>query len=106
MVRHRLSRLDAMRAAVPGFLAQSEIIALRKTKKGEAPCDIRPMIYNLLVTPEGHLRAVLALCETATCKPDLLLQALSDYAGLPEKPRTLIARTQLYGKQFAPLETL
>ena len=49
---------------------------------------------------------MLALCETATCKPDLLLQALSDYAGLPEKPRTLIARTQLYGKQFAPLETL
>lgn len=101
-----LENADAMRAAVPGFLAQSEIIALRKTKKGEAPCDIRPMIYNLLVTPEGHLRAVLALCETATCKPDLLLQALSDYAGLPEKPRTLIARTQLYGKQFAPLETL
>ena len=56
-----LENADAMRAAVPGFLALSDIIALRKTKKGEAPCDIRPRIYNLLVTPEGHLRAVLAL---------------------------------------------
>lgn len=101
-----LEDADAMLAALPAFLQRQEIIVTRKTKKGEAPCDIRPMIYNLLVTPEGHLRAVLALCEEATCKPDLLLQALSEQAGLAQKPRTLIARTQLYGEQFVPLGQL
>ncbi len=101
-----LENAGIIRAAVPGFFGRQEIIATRKTKKGEAPCDIRPMIFNLLVTRDGHLRAVLSLCESATCKPDLLMQALSDYAGLPEKPRTLVARTQLYGDNFAPLETL
>ena len=98
---------EKLLSAVPDFMAQEQINAIRKTKSGEKPCDIRPMIYELRA--EGQkLYMVLALCEQATCKPDLLLQALADFCGLP-KPRALIERTWLLGEwsgQLVPLENL
>lgn len=98
---------DGLAEAIDKFLAQKEIPAIRKTKTGMKPCDIRPMIYGLSL--KGNtLTMVLALCEKATCKPDLLLSSLFEFAGT-ERPRALITRTQLLGEQdgaFAPLETL
>ncbi len=92
---------------VEKYLAQKEIPAVRKTKTGMKPCDLRPMIYGL--TLNGNtLSMVLALCEQATCKPDLLLSSLYEFAGT-ERPRALITRTQLLGEQggaLVPLETL
>jgi hypothetical protein len=71
------------------------------------PCDIRPMIYGL--TLNGNtLTMVLALCEKATCKPDLLLSSLFEFAGA-QRPRALITRARLLGERdggFAPLESL
>ena len=93
--------------AVARYLSQSEIPAVRKTKTGLKPCDLRPMIYALSLTGDT-LRFTLALCEKATCKPDLLLESLFSFAGLP-RPRALTTRTQLLGEQdgaFAPLEAL
>lgn len=92
---------------VGAFLAQKEIPAVRKTKSGMKPCDIRPMIYELAV--EGNtLSMTLALCEKATCKPDLLLSSLFEFAGM-ERPAALITRQQLLGGEapgFMPLEML
>lgn len=92
---------------VEKYLAQKEIPAVRKTKTGMKPCDLRPMIYGL--TLNGNtLTMVLALCESATCKPDLLLSSLFEFAGA-ERPRALITRTQLLGKKsgsLVPLESL
>ena len=93
--------------AVDAFLAQREIQAVRKTKTGLKPCDIRPMIYDLSLR-EDRLRMVLALCEKATCKPDLLLSSLFDFAQL-QRPRMLVTRLQLLGEDkgvFCPLENL
>ena len=92
---------------VEKYLAQKEIPAVRKTKTGMKPCDLRPMIYGL--TLNGNtLTMVLALCESATCKPDLLLSSLFEFAGA-ERPRSLITRTQLLGEKdgaLIPLESL
>ncbi len=92
---------------VAAFMAQQEISAIRKTKSGDKPCDIRPMIYDLAV--EGNtLSMTLALCEKATCKPDLLLSSLFTFAGM-ERPSALITRQQLLGGEdtnFMPLELL
>ena len=92
---------------VDKYLAQKEIPAIRKTKTGMKPCDLRPMIYGL--TLNGNtLTMVLALCESATCKPDLLLSSLFEFAGT-ERPRSLITRTQLLGEKdgaLVPLESL
>ena len=98
---------EGLGEAIEKFLAQKEIPAIRKTKTGMKPCDIRPMIYGLSLNGNS-LTMALALCEKATCKPDLLLSSLFAFAGL-ERPRMLITRTQLLGEQdgtFCPLENL
>ncbi len=98
---------EGFQETIDQFLAQKEIPAIRKTKTGMKPCDIRPMIYSLALNG-NTLSMVLALCEQATCKPDLLLSSLFAFAGV-ERPRALITRTQLLGEKdgaLAPLETL
>ena len=92
--------------AIPSFLQKDSIMALRKTKSGEKLTDIRPMIYDLKALDQETIACTLALCEAATCKPELLLDALSQAAGLEERPRVICARTQLYGRDFVPLELL
>ena len=98
---------DGLAEAVEKFLAQKEIPAIRKTKSGMKPCDIQPMIYDLKLTG-STLSMTLALCEKATCKPDLLLSSLFEFAGM-DRPRMLITRVQLLGGEendFKPLELL
>ena len=92
---------------VERYLSQKEIPAVRKTKTGMKPCDLRPMIYGLSLSG-NTLNMALALCESATCKPDLLLSSLFEFAGT-ERPRALITRTQLLGEKdgaLVPLESL
>jgi radical SAM-linked protein len=103
---------ETLAQAIPGFLKKSEIPAMRKTKSGEKPCDIRPMIYELrsLSADDGFvLTATLALREEATCKPDMLLNALSESCGLA-CPSYSLVRTCLLGRgpdgELMPLESL
>ena len=80
--------------AVDAFLKQEEIMVMRRTKSGEKLSDIRPMIHELAFV--GHkLYMTLALSEKATCKPDLLMSALCDFAKV-EKPHTMFTRLQLF----------
>jgi len=86
---------------IADFLVQEEIMALRKTKKSETMVNIRPMIHELTVTPDAKndqvvLMARVSFVETATLKPDLLLQSLCEHAGA-EMPRHEIRRTRLLG---------
>lgn len=97
-----LEEKEKFLAAVSGFMAKTSIPAMRKSKKGMVEIDIRPLIYNLIAR-EDHADAVLALAESGTCKPEILVQSLGEYAGL-QKPRCQIVRTGLLSAQFAPLE--
>lgn len=94
--------------AIPGFLAQESIMAMRKTKSGVKECDIRPWIYKLEME-ENHLHATLALTATTSCKPDVLLTALCAFAGC-EVPRMIVVRDRLLGDneqgELTPLELL
>ena len=90
--------------AIPAFLAQESIMALRKTKSGEKMIDIRPMIFDIEAQGDNKLCCTLALSEAATCKPDLLMEALCSHAGLESRPRTTITRLQMFGKDLVPLE--
>ncbi len=95
-------------ACLPDYLAQESIMTLRKTKSGMKETDIRPMIDELSCNG-GHLQAVLALSETATCKPDMLLSTLCEFASCPV-PRVTLTREGLLGEdetgRLVPLETL
>lgn len=95
-------------AAIPALLEKESVLAMRKTKRGLYECDIRPLIYELR-EEEGSIRAVLDLTESTSCKPDMLMSALSELAGC-EAPRTLVIRNGLLGRDekgmLQPLETL
>ena len=95
-------------AAIPAFLEQGSIMAMRKTKRGLNECDIRPLIHALR-EEDGAIRAVLTLMESTSCKPDMLVTALCGFTGC-EVPRALVIRNALLGEdeagQLQPLETL
>ena len=87
--------------AIPGFLNEEEIMALRKTKKSETMVNIRPMIHVLEAeynddTETAVVIARVSFVEAATLKPDLLMNSLAQYAGV-EVPKCDIRRTHLLG---------
>jgi radical SAM-linked protein len=99
---------DLWASRVQDYLAQDAIMTMRKTKSGMKEIDIRPLIHSL-ACENGHLHAVLALTETVTCKPDMLLSTLCEFAGC-EVPRVALIREGLLGEdaegQLVPLESL
>lgn len=71
----------AVISAIEGYMAEESVIALRKTKSGEKPADIRKMTASL--TADGFtVYARLMLTEQATVKPDLLLATLAERASV------------------------
>lgn len=82
--------------AAEEFLRRESVMAMRKTKSGEREVDIRPMALSL--EREGDvLSARLMLTEKDTLKPDLLVRALADIAGV-EVPEMRIHRRCLLGE--------
>ncbi len=89
----------AICAAVPGFLAEPSVMALRKTKSGEKMTDIRPWSVSVASkqTEVGYeIRSRLLLTEPATLKPDLLVKTLAELAGVAVPERVRYHRTQLW----------
>ena len=91
--------------ALPGMLAADALPAIRKTKTGEKPCDVRPMIYSAQALGPRTICATLSLCEQGTLKPDLFLSILAERAGA-EKPDAFVTRMQLYAMQDGSLTRL
>ena len=94
---------DAKKIAdsVPAFLEREEIMALRKTKRQETMVNIRPMLHELTAVVDESAQAVdmtlrVSFVEAATLKPELLLETLAAFAGVP-LPAHEIRRTRLLG---------
>lgn len=82
--------------AAEEFLRRESVMAMRKTKSGEREVDVRPMALSL--RREGDaLNARLMLTEKETLKPDLLVRALAEIAGV-EVPEVRIHRKCLLGE--------
>lgn len=86
---------------IDAFLVETQIMAIRKTKRSETEVNIRPMLHLL----EGEydeendratLKTRVSFVEAATLKPDVLLGALAQYADA-ELPVHEIRRTGLLG---------
>lgn len=129
MAEYRISLMGdsapAVATAIGGYMAESSVIALRKTKSGEKPADIRAMTVALkeektdvciglaaanqqrissatsLCSPKDDapvtLRATLMLTEKATLKPDLLIATLAQRADV-SMPSIQIHRLRLLGE--------
>lgn len=84
----RLDKTDASRnllEALPKFMALTEYTALRKTKSGEAPCNIRPFVLEMTGEETGEdvrIHCVLSSTPAGTLKPSLLMKCLGDTAGV------------------------
>ena len=95
-----------MAAAIPALLAAGSIEAVRKTKSGEKPCDIRPMIHALDAEEAGEsvvFTCRVSLTEQDTLKPLLLLETLAKQAGVPwdasDAAAVRLWRLRLYGEK-------
>lgn len=84
---------DAIIGEIDRYMQEESVIAMRKTKSGEKPADIRKMTAELRA--EGQVvYARLMLTEQATVKPDLLIKTLAERAGV-EAAEARIHRTAL-----------
>ena len=90
------------------FIKQSSIEILKKTKKSEMLVDIRPMIYKAYIDDDNTFFMKLATGSANNLKPELVMQAFSDYADFELKEFSLIVeRLEIYGMledKLIPLE--
>lgn len=87
---------QAIKAAIPDFLAAEEVLAMKKTKSGEKEINIRPLAISVEAVEDG-IDARLMLTEKDALKADLLVKALADRAGV-EPCDMRIHRKLLLGK--------
>lgn len=91
--------------AIPGFLAEEEVLAMKKSKSGEKQINIRPLALDLSAE-ENIIRARLMLTEKDALKADLLVKTLAERAGV-ELCDVRIHRETLLGRdaggQLKPL---
>ena len=98
---------------VEEFLAQPEIVILRKTKRSEKETDIRPWIYRMEAR-EDSIFLQLAAGSVHNLKPELVLEAFSGFLGQELAPfALLIHRLETYAdvgteeeRRLVPLEDL
>ena len=95
--------------AIPAMMAKDRIPAMRKTKTKLTEVDIKPLI--LRISAEGnHIHTTLILNEHESCKPQMLLEALKEQAGINGEVRMLVTREGLLGENeegaLTPLEKL
>lgn len=83
---------------IVSFFAQEEINVIKKTKKSELQVNIRPMIFDWSFSEEAKaLRLFVSAGSAANLKPELVLCALHEAAGLPYHPMQYqIHREDLY----------
>lgn len=81
---------------VEKFMAQSQILIVKATKKSEKEVDIKPMIYELKVQDDDLFMKV-ATGSVENLKPELVMQAFASFLGLePEDLTFLHHRLEVY----------
>lgn len=88
---------------LPSFLAQDEILAMKKTKKKTKEVDIRPDIFemkNISENGQGKIYLYLAAGSQKNLKPDVVMDSFYQFVGL-EFPKYKIQykRLELYRKE-------
>ncbi len=90
---------NAFAKAAEDFLAQEDVQAVRKSKRGEKLVNIRPMVHALSIMADAQgacAKMRVSLEEAATLKPELLIQTLATAIGA-DMPPLRMHRTALFG---------
>lgn len=96
----KLPLTDELKKIVEEFMAQEQIIVLKKTKKSEKEVDIKPMIYDLRAEDDG-IYMFLATGSEANLKPDLVMETILKFAGLSEETPVHYHRLDVYARNVA-----
>ncbi len=85
---------------IKNFLGEKEILAMKKTKKGEKEINIMDMIKSaeiISISPEtAELKLVISAGEMNSLKPDIVTKALEKNLGIDEFESTQIHRTKIF----------
>lgn len=83
---------------IEAFIAQPEIVVLKKTKRSEKEVDIKPMIYQISALDDG-IYMYLATGSEQNLKPDLVAEAFLKFAGEDSEATPVhIHRIDVYAK--------
>lgn len=96
IVRMDADTARAVSAAIPAFLGETQVMAMKKIKSGEKEIDIRPLTLAIEGREDGF-SARLMLTERDALKPDLLARTLAARAGV-EIGEMRIHRCSLLGR--------
>lgn len=91
---YRIESSGVTEEMLADFMAQDTVTAVRKTKSGEREINIRPLAYALRLDGKA-LIAKLALTDSDTLKPDLLIRTLTG----KENEELRIHRIALHAKR-------
>lgn len=90
---------EGWQQAFADFLAQPEILVLKKGKKSERELDIRPLIYKAFIQEDG-IFLCLSAGSVANIKPELVMEAFFAFLSQPFDPLILLLhRMELYALQ-------
>lgn len=90
---------------VEKFYNQKEITILKKTKRSEKIVDIKPMIHKLSVDKNGIFMQV-DQGSVSNLKPDLVVEALSQYTGIKLPDFVQYERLDMYYIENNELKSL
>ncbi len=95
-----ITQCDINAGKVKGFFEQTEIPALKKTKKGEKEINLREFIleWNIAEIKDAGitLDVVLSAGGAANIKPDIMISKLCEYLGFSEFESYNIHRTEIF----------
>lgn len=101
---------DKAAQAFDAFMALESFVAIRRTKSGENPCDIRPFVKEgtMTKTDAGYeIKLETVTYASGALKPSLWLDCLCDFAKVA-KPQHLIFRDAILAKnasgELIPME--
>lgn len=86
------------------FLSQTEIPAVKTTKKGKRSYDMRPLIMQAELKGQS-LHCTLSLWEGGACRCDDFLEQLCRFAGVSEAPQVIYTRVRLLDQKAKPLDS-
>lgn len=90
---------------VNAFMVQREINVLKKTKKSEKEVNIRPMIFNMHLCDNGIFMQI-SQGSAANLKPELVMKALSEFAGIELPEFITYERMDMYCLENGKLSSL
>ncbi len=90
--------MKKMQEAIEVFLLRENVTVTKKTKKNETEINIRPLVHELKISSDiNGLEMLISSGSTDNIKPELVLGALCDIAGIPfDKNRFVIKRIDQY----------